>query len=457
MFYLCQGEICAQVYFNKNYEYNISVANATSVIETDSGYLFPSCIYGSNYGSILIVMVNWNGDTTWTKEYVDSSNTYSTGTSNSIIKTFDNNIIFSGSRMNDLGNRDAMLVKINMNGDTLWMKTYGGANFDNANVVCQTPDSGFVTMGVTQSFSTGPASDFYLIKTDKNGNQLWQQVFGTTAVEDCISGQITLDGGFIMSGRKSNMFHIVKTDGNGTFQWQQTYSGTVGVSFVTQLTDSSYILTGAKSISGLGYQAHMIKINKNGGVVWQKSYGNSVDDLFYTRSLILGDGAIVTAGQSMLGSVPIGLLIKTDSLGNQQWLRTYHKNPISDNYFYDLKATSDNGFIMSGFCMVASADPWLVKVDEFGCELANCSVGFEEYQRADEKLVLYPNPAKNELTLQISGFNISDFQIINILGEIQKFQISDSKIDISHFASGVYFITVTSEDGKRWTEKFVKE
>jgi hypothetical protein len=461
--YLFHYPLAAQVYFNNNYEYNLSNANATTIIETSDGYIFLSSIYSASYNSFLIVKIDPYGDTTWTKEYGNSLYSYSTGASNSIITTYDGNYVFCGSRMDTSNNRDAFLVKFETNGDTLWSRSYGGANFDNANVVFQTSDSGLVITGVTQSYSTGAASDFYMIKTDRNGNFLWQQVFGTTAVEDCVSGQTTLDGGFIMSGRKSNMFHIVKTDANGAFQWQQTYSGTAGVCFIKQLEDSTYLLTGAKSVAGLGYQGCLMKVSKTGAFIWQKNYGGAADDWFYTQPLILTDGSIVIAGQTMPGSVPFGLLIKTDSTGNQQWLRTYYKNTSFDNYFYDLKATADNGFIMSGFCFVTTSDPWVVKVDEFGCEVANCSVGINElhpdsYRDSDDKLVLYPNPANSELTLQIENFNISDLQIevINLLGEPQKFQISNSKIDVSHFASGVYFVSV-SADGKRWVEKFVKE
>jgi hypothetical protein len=315
-------------------------------------------------------------------------------------------------------------------------------------------------MGVTQSFSTGPASDFYMIKTDKNGNFLWQQVYGTTAVEDCISGQITLDGGFIMSGWKSNLFHIIKTDASGNFQWQQSYAGTEGVCFVKQLADSCYLLTGAKAITGFGYQACMIKINKNGGVIWQKTYGGPVDDWFYTQPVILTDGSIVIAGQTMLGSSPIGLLIKTDSLGNQQWLRTYYANPSNDNYVYDLKATSDNGFIMVGSGNITDQDAWVVKVDEFGCEIANCNVGLEEFQVSNNKLILYPNPANNEITISIENTDINDFEIfiVNILGEEQRVTAKNATLDISDLTSGIYFVTIFSKDSKiGLTEKFVKE
>jgi hypothetical protein len=457
-------QLKAQSYFNKVYNYyGSTIYNnaATSSYEYDNGDFLISGqkYYSAGFGALCFIRINSFGDTLYYKRFPKANCRYFGGTSGSLITTVDSNMAQCGVFVDSLGNYEALLVKLTENGDTLWTKTYGGANFDNANIVCQTPDSGFVMMGVTQSFSTGPASDFYMIKTDKNGNQLWQQVFGTTAVEDCISGQITLDGGFIMSGRKSNMFHLVKTDANGAFQWQQTYSGTKNVCFVKQLQDSTYLLAGVKDVVGLNDQACLMKVSKTGAMVWQKTYGDTDNQQFYAIPVVLADGSIVISGVTTVGGFPLGLLIKTDSLGNQQWLRTYYANPANANYIYDLKATSDNGFIMVGSGNITGQDAWVVKVDEFGCEVANCSVGVNEFPISDDKLVLYPNPAGNEINLEILELNVSDskVEVVNILGEIQKFQISDSKINISHFAGGLYFITITGRDGKRWTEKFVKE
>ena len=225
--------LLSQIYFNNNYERNSEVSIGSNVIELDTGgCIFPCCVYGSGYSSFVIIRVNLIGDTLWTKEYRKPLSSYSLAASNSFIKTFDSNYVFSGSVLDSTNNRDALLVKININGDTLWTKTYGGANYDNANKVCQTPDSGFVLMGVTQSFSTGAASDFYLIKTDKNGVFQWQHAYGTTLTEDCFSGQITLDGGYIMSGHRNNILHIVKTDALGNFQWEKVIGSTAGQGFI---------------------------------------------------------------------------------------------------------------------------------------------------------------------------------------------------------------------------------
>jgi hypothetical protein len=448
----------AQIYFNKNYEYNSSEANATSIIETIDGYIFPSCIYSSAINSFLIVKIDLNGDTLWTKEYKDTTYIYSTGTSNSIIKTFDNNFIFCGARLDDLNGWDAFLVKFDNNGDTLWTKSYGGPDFDNANTVCQTADSGFVLMGSSRSFSGDASTDFYLIKTDKNGVSEWQQTYGTTVDESCYSAQITLDGGLILSGAKSNMFHIVKTSSNGVFQWQQTYSGE-GACFIKQLSDSSYILTGTKLITGFGYQAYLLKVNKNGGFIWQKNYGGTNDDWFYTQPVLLSDGSIVIAGQTLPGSYPIGLLIKTDSMGNQQWLRTYYKNSSGDNYFYDLKSTIDNGFVMSGFSYVATLDPWVVKTDQFGCDVSNCNVGINESHDSNSEIKIYPNPAHDKLNIELQNgnFSASEICITNILGELQKIQIINSAADISQLLPGLYFISVKFKDSnEKLIKKFVK-
>lgn len=456
----------AQSYFNKLYDFDSSgiYNNAgASVYEHSNGdfLITGQKFYSFSYGALFFIKINSNGDTIYSKRYPKNNCQYYCGASGSLIKCFDGNLAQSGAFVDNAGNFDALLVKLTADGDTLWTKIFGGPGFDAANIVCQTVDSGFVLMGVKENPIMPPASDFYLIKTNKYGVFQWEQTYGTTATDDdCISGQVTLDGGYLMSGRESNLFHIVKTDSVGNLQWQQTYAGTAGVCFIKQLADSSYILTGAKTIAGLGYQAYMIKINKSGGITWQNDYGGIEDNWFYTMPIILSDGSIVAAGQSMVGSVPIGMLIKTDSVGNQKWLRTYYANPSNDNYVYDVKQTSDNGFILVGSGNLTGQDAWVVKVDSAGCEIANCNLGVNEFQITDFKLQLYPNPASNEINILIEGEDLNNYEIsiLNVLGEIQSVKYNSFAIAVSQLSPGIYFISATSKDGKhRFIEKFVKE
>jgi len=448
-------QLNAQTYFNNLYPYHSQVANATAEIQVDTGgYVFPSCTFGT-YTSLLILKINSYGDTLLTREYIKPSCSFSLGSSNSIILSYDNEYVFSGSILDSTNNRDALLVKLTENGDTIWTKTYGGTNFDNANTVCQTPDSGFVLMGVTQSFSNGPAADFYLIKTDKNGNFQWQHAYGTTAAEDCVSGQVTLDGGYIMAGHRNGELHIVKTDALGTFKWEKVYSGTAGQAFIKQLADSTYIMVGAKNVSGLAGQAYIAKLTKTGTIIWQQTYGGTGDQQFYAVPVILNDGSIVCSGVSTVGSSTIGLLIKTDSSGNQQWLRTYYFSLSYPNYIYDVKHTADNGFILSGF----GAQPWLVKVDSVGCEVAGCNIGVKELGANNEEFEVYPNPATSEIMLA-TNHPLKAIHIYNVLGEevleLERITTSEKAIDISTWKAGVYFIEIETEKGVA-RKKLVKE
>lgn len=459
-------QLNAQTYFNKlyDYDYGDTLANhATTSIALDSGnFLIAGNKFLPNYSALHYFKINSNGDTLFNKRYSKNNCAYYTSIGNSLIKCHDGNFVHCGSYYDSLGNASVLLVKLNGNGDTLWTKTYGGANFDNANMVCQTPDSGLVLMGTTQSFGIGSASNFYLIRVNKNGALQWQQAYGTTANEECSSGQITLDGGYIMAGHRTNVLYVIKTDSSGALEWQQTYTGTKNYGFIKQLADSSYILTGAKNVAGFGDQACMLKLNKNGGVIWQNTYGESGTglDLFFTHAIILPDHSIVIGGTTMLGSIPIGMLTKTDSAGNQQWLRTYYANASFDNYVYDLKQTSDNGFLLTGSGGIASQDAWIVKVDSAGCEIANCNVGINELNTQILKINIYPNPANDKITITINDGQLTEYEIkiINVLGQIQSIEPNNKIIDVSKLSSGIYFVSATSKDGKyRLSEKFVKK
>lgn len=444
-----------QVYFNNNYDL-YQYEGSTSVIE-DNGYFMLGQEITTNYRCLFFTKTDINGDTLWTKHYPRDQYAYYTGLSNSLIKTYDNNYAFAGTIINLLDTIDegnCLLVKLTNAGDTLWTKNFGGSQLDIANAVIQSSDSGYVLIGSTSSYGSG-LSDIFMIKTDSLGNFEWQKTFGSGLDEEAVCIQNTLDGGYVISGRKGGGSHVVKVDSLGNSQWQFSYSGTTGISYIKQLADSTYILSGGGSVVGLGYQCYLMKINKDGSAAWQKYYGGPSDEWLYSAPIILDDGSIVVSGIAAYG-VQYGLLLKADSLGNEKWLRTYYKNTIY-NDFFDVKRTSDNGFVMTGTTYVSTQDLWLIKIDSNGCEIANCNVGIDEFQISDSKLQAYPNPATSEINISLIGEDLIDYQIFihNILGEVQKTKIENSKISLEAFSSGVYFITAIKEN-KRFACKFIK-
>jgi hypothetical protein len=95
--------------------------------------------------------------------------------------------------------RDIWLVKIDINGNIIWSKCYGGTKNETPHRVFQTEDSGFIVFGeagsfdgdVTGNHSAGPGiSDIWVFKIDSVGQLLWQQCIGGNGYERIESGVV---------------------------------------------------------------------------------------------------------------------------------------------------------------------------------------------------------------------------------------------------------------------------
>jgi len=83
--------------------------------------------------------------------------------------------------------------------DSLWSRTFDGDDFDEATSLIQTADGGFALAGYTFSFGACWA-DFWLVRTDENGDSLWSRTFGGSRDDEASSLIQTADGGFAMAG-----------------------------------------------------------------------------------------------------------------------------------------------------------------------------------------------------------------------------------------------------------------
>jgi hypothetical protein len=236
-------------------------------------------------------------------------------------------------------------------------KIYGGINRDEGYSIQQTPDGGYIIAGFTYSFGAG-LSDVYLIKTDSLGNTSWTKTLGDSSWEGSRSVQVTTDGGFIIAGYTSSVgaglgdVYLVKTDSTGDTLWTKTYGGIsndIGYS-VQQTFDGGYIITGRTASFGAGfYDVYLIRTDSLGDTLWTKTYGRAAWDEGSSVQQTSDGGFIVTGladevwAGSWLGEV---YLIKTDSLGDSLWTKTF-----GDSYYnrgYSVQETSDTGFIITG-------------------------------------------------------------------------------------------------------------
>ena len=310
----------------------------------------------------------------------------------SVQQTSEGGYILAGTtRSFGAGWYDFWLVKTNANGDSLWSHTFGGSDEDWCYSAQQTSDGGYILAGYTRSFGAGSA-DFWLVKTDGDGDSLWSRTFGGTDYDECRSVQETLDGGYILAGYTRSFgagladFWLVKTDVNGYSLWSRTFGGSSGdeCHFVQQTSDEGYILAGVTaSFGGASWDGWLVKTDADGDSLWSHAYGGGYYDEFNSVRQTW-DGYILAGVTLSYGAGDYDFwLVKTYENGDSVWTRTF--GGTGDDRCYSMAQTFDGNYILAGYTGSYGAggnDFWLLRADDSGNRLWSRTFGGSNFDRA---------------------------------------------------------------------------
>jgi hypothetical protein len=340
-----------------------SLDHGSSVQQTtDGGYIIAGTTssYGAGGNDIWLMKTDANGNEIWNKTFGGPAYECS----GSVQQTADGGFIIIGDTHSyGSADLDIWLIKTDANGNEIWNKTFGGPAYDMSDSVQQTTDGGYIIAGTTSSYGAG-GDDIWLIKTDANGNKIWSKTFGGAEDDSGRSVQPTADGGYIVAGfthsygAGSSCAFLIKTDADGNELWDKTFGGDTAGQSIQQTIDGGYVMTGSIGLNGTeGSDIWLIKTDANGKEIWERAFGVSGYDYVsaYSIQQTIDGGYIIPCWNS---------LIKTDSNGNELWDRTFGGGEI---FMHDLEKTADGGYIITGnYRRNEAADVVLIKTDSNG-------------------------------------------------------------------------------------------
>jgi len=287
-----------------------------------------------------------------------------------------------------------------------WQKTFGGTYGDEAQVVQQTTDGGYIVAGYTSSndgdvFGNNGSLDFWMIKLNADGAVQWKKTYGGSLDESIYGMQQTLDGGFMAVGytRSTNgdvsghngYFDawVLKLDQNGNIQWQKALGGSDWEEAwdVQQTADGGYIVVGRSrfpdgdvTINHGDADFWIVKLSSTGIIEWQRSHGGNDEDIAYAVKQT-PDGGYIVAGESYSTEGDVTgnhgnadfWVIKLNFDGKIEWEKSYGGSYL--DRANDIQLTHDGGYIVFGISYSmdgdvignhGSGDFWVVKLSKTG-------------------------------------------------------------------------------------------
>ncbi len=326
----------------------------------------------------------------------------------SVVQTFDNGYIISGSTsssdgdvINFHGLADYFVVKLDASGNKVWAKAYGGTNGDYGYSIQQTLDSNYIVTGIASS-NDGDVShniggwDYWIIKLNSIGDTIWTRSYGGSQMDYARSIALSKDGGYIVGGytqsddgdvSKNYGEHdiwIVKLNSSGDTLWTRSYGGSLDdyAYSIKETSDGGYIVVGFTRsndgcVSGNNGESdyYILKLNSFGDTVWTKCIGGYFEDVAYSVYQTMDSGYIIAGYTSSGLDLPDFhgardyWIVKLDSIGNVIWKKCLGGSTLDEGS--SIAQTLDGGFIVAGLATSdngdvtgshGEGDAWIVKL-----------------------------------------------------------------------------------------------
>jgi uncharacterized repeat protein (TIGR01451 family) len=327
-----------------------------AIIQTiDRGFVLVG--FSESYGAdndldVFVVRTDVDGKLLWSNVYDEGFIEHGYD----VIETQDQGLLIVGDIFNTLsdfpGNANVYLIRLDKYGRQLWSRQYETDHFSQGLSICKATDGGYAILGRTKNTSTG-RDDVLLVRIDENGNQLWSKNYGGPA-DDRGTSIVALPDGFAFTGFSAkqtgigNDILLYRVDASGEIVWNQIFStaGNAEGHDIIRTLDGKLVLTG--NINNYN-DAFVAKYNTNGSLIWTKSIGiSNFGDEAYGITQLRDSSYVITGRTETSPSNTDMLLAKLDKEGNTLWARALGNAGRLDTG-EDLVATSEGNLAVIGY------------------------------------------------------------------------------------------------------------
>lgn len=365
---------------------------------------------------------SFTGDLLWVKTFGGSGIDQATA----IVEATDGNYVIVGSSYSTDGelsglktspDSDYWVLKLSKDGAILWNKVFGGTEDELATGITKTSDGGYVISGFSRSDNCYPGSnggfhDYWLLKIDGNGNEVWCQNFGYPGSDQANAVIETREGELFVAG----YFDVSASEGEGN-----------------EDRGSNGTLHGVGEYWG-------IKLDAQGDFFWKRYFGGSNNDRSYD-AIQTADGGFLMIGSSESADFDITdskgsydfWVVKISAIGVKEWTKSYGGSEI--DVAYSISASADGNYFIAGDTRSidqdvsqsnGNADMWLIKIGPNGNLLWEKNFGGDQFDSAkaivpisDGNFLITGSSRSSNLDVTVNqGENDAWFLVVNGNGEM---------------------------------------
>ena len=359
------------------------------------------------------------------------------------------------------------ITRIDSNGDSIWTRMFGGDRSDMANAIQSTMDGGCIIAGYTESFGSGaPHTKMFLLKLNADGDSLWMNMYGDSLgyefarALDCMNSGDFVLGGQIMSGPNGGGALVSKINDSGMLEWTTQFSieQRTEIYAISEVNGGIAVAGNTKSdtISYDPKKMFLAKLSFEGDTLWTRTYsGNGYDLDCYDMQVTL-DGGFILAGVTY-NPLPFpyftnSYLIRTDSVGNELWRGQYGQ--YYEDEAHAVLVLEDGSYAIAGsvHTIGAARDCYLVRTErDPALDVHDRPIPAPRVMHVS----CYPNPFNTTTTISFTLPKASEvkMEVYDVLGREVKsaypcgateYSAGEHHVafDGSELPSGIYFVRV---------------